>query len=47
MTIRTVRTGYVGRQSPRFALFDTEGQRHSSEDYRGHWLLLVFHRHLG
>jgi hypothetical protein len=30
-----------------FAGVDSEGRPHSSEDYRGRWLLLVFHRHLG
>lgn len=30
-----------------FVLPDSSGREHRLEDYRGHWLLLVFHRHLG
>ncbi len=30
-----------------FVLFDTEGKQHELDDDTGHWLLLVFHRHLG
>jgi len=30
-----------------FELPDVTGQIHRLEDYRGSWLLLVFHRHLG
>jgi len=30
-----------------FALPDTAGKVHRLADYRGRWLLLVFHRHLG
>jgi peroxiredoxin len=30
-----------------FTLNDSAGHPHRLEDYRGHWLLLVFHRHLG
>lgn len=30
-----------------FKLVDSEGKRHCLEDYKGKWLLLVFHRHLG
>jgi peroxiredoxin len=30
-----------------FALNDAQGQAHHLDDYRGRWLLLVFHRHLG
>ena len=30
-----------------FALEDTSGIVRRLEDYRGRWLLLVFHRHLG
>ena len=29
-----------------FELADTAGTVHRLERYRGHWLLLVFHRHL-
>ena len=35
------------RQAAPFALPDVEGRVHRLEDYRGRWLLLVFHRHLG
>ena len=37
----------VGRPAIPFALPDSEGRIHRLEEYRGHWLLLVFHRHLG
>ena len=37
----------VGEPAAPFALHDASGRRHQLEDYRGHWLLLVFHRHLG
>ncbi len=30
-----------------FELSDANGKVHTLEDYRGRWLLLVFHRHLG
>lgn len=30
-----------------FTLPDSAGRMHRLDDYRGHWLLLVFHRHLG
>jgi len=30
-----------------FRLADAEGREHLLEDYKGGWLLLVFHRHLG
>lgn len=30
-----------------FELTDTESKVHSLEFYRGDWLLLIFHRHLG
>jgi peroxiredoxin len=30
-----------------FELRDAEGRFHRLADYRGRWLLLVFHRHLG
>jgi peroxiredoxin len=36
-----------GRPAIPFALLDAEGRTHRLSDYRGHWLLLVFHRHLG
>ena len=37
----------VGDPAVPFALPDAEGLLHRLEDYGGHWLLLVFHRHLG
>lgn len=30
-----------------FTLTDSAGVVHRLDDYRGSWLLLVFHRHLG
>ena len=30
-----------------FSLIDSKGKQHRLEDYKGSWLLLVFHRHLG
>ena len=29
-----------------FELTDIDGNKHQLVDYRGRWLLLVFHRHL-
>ena len=40
-------TPRLGEEAVPFSLIDTEGRRHELTDYRGHWLLLVFHRHLG
>lgn len=37
----------AGRPAPPFALHDTQGNLHRLDDYRGAWLLLMFHRHLG
>jgi peroxiredoxin len=37
----------AGRPAIPFELPDAEGRTHRLGDYRGHWLLLVFHRHLG
>lgn len=37
----------VGKPAIDFRLADFQGRTHSLADYRGHWLLLVFHRHLG
>ncbi len=34
------------RRSVPFELHDSQGALHRDADYRGHWLLLVFHRHL-
>ena len=37
----------AGKSAIDFRLDDSRGGPHRLEDYRGHWLLLVFHRHLG
>ena len=37
----------TGKPAVPFTLNDAQGHPHRLEDYRGHWLLLVFHRHLG
>jgi peroxiredoxin len=37
----------TGQPAVPFHLLDSEGLTHRLEDYRGCWLLLVFHRHLG
>ena len=39
--------GRAGGAAVPFELADTEGMTHRLSDYEGHWLLLVFHRHLG
>jgi len=36
-----------GQPAIPFALTDSNGQIHTLEEYRGSWLLMVFHRHLG
>ena len=36
----------VGSPAAAFELEDTAGTVHLLEQYRGHWLLMVFHRHL-
>lgn len=30
-----------------FTLPDAAGAIHTLQEFRGHWLLMVFHRHLG
>lgn len=30
-----------------FKLLDSYGKQHYLDDYKGSWLLMVFHRHLG
>lgn len=40
-------TNLTGRPAPAFHLTDSTGAEHRLEEYRGRWLLLVFHRHLG
>jgi peroxiredoxin len=37
----------TGKPALGFSLRDSTGELHRLEDYRGSWLLLVFHRHLG
>ena len=40
-------TSKVGEQAVGFELQDANGVVHRLQNYAGHWLLLVFHRHLG
>jgi peroxiredoxin len=37
----------VGKPALPFELKDTTGEIHRLDDDAGHWLLLIFHRHLG
>jgi peroxiredoxin len=37
----------TGQPALPFTVPDSNGNHQRLEDYRGHWLLLVFHRHLG
>jgi peroxiredoxin len=37
----------TGQPAFPFELSDSEGKTHRIDDYRGSWLLMVFHRHLG
>ncbi len=37
----------TGKPAVPFRLRDESGRLHLLEDYRGNWLLMVFHRHLG
>lgn len=37
----------TGKPAIPFRLQDSAGQSYSLEEYRGSWLLMVFHRHLG
>ena len=37
----------IGQPAIPFELLDADGVSHRIEDYRGFWLLMVFHRHLG
>jgi len=37
----------AGKPAIPFELPDADGRIHHLSDYQGHWLLLVFHRHLG
>jgi peroxiredoxin len=36
-----------GQAAIPFSLADSNGRIHTLEEFRGSWLLLVFHRHLG
>lgn len=38
---------HTGKPAVPFEMPDAEGRIHRLADYRGHALLLVFHRHLG
>jgi len=40
-------TDLTGKPAVPFTLQDSEGKSHRLDEYRGNWLLLVFHRHLG
>ena len=40
-------TSNVGKKAVGFELQDGSGAVHPLQDYAGHWVLLVFHRHLG
>lgn len=37
----------TGGPAYEFSLPDTTGQTHRLADFRGSWLLMMFHRHLG
>ncbi len=37
----------VGHAAAPFSLDSIQGDHYSLADFSGHWLLLVFHRHLG
>jgi len=37
----------TGKPAFSFNLPDTNGATHQLADYRGSWLLMMFHRHLG
>jgi len=37
----------TGKPAIPFNLRDSEGHTHHLENYKGNWLLMVFHRHLG
>ena len=40
-------SGLTGNPAIPFRLRDIEGRFHTLAEYRGGWLLMVFHRHLG
>jgi hypothetical protein len=37
----------TGKPAIPFRLRDSAGGSHGLQEYRGNWLLMVFHRHLG
>jgi len=37
----------TGKPALLFSVLDSNGTLHTQEEFRGSWLLLVFHRHLG
>jgi hypothetical protein len=45
--IHTGMRNLSGQAAIPFSLADSDGRVHSLEEYRGSWLLMVFHRHLG
>lgn len=40
-------TDLTGKLAKPFSIHDSNGNLHSQEEYKGSWLLMVFHRHLG
>ncbi len=40
-------TDLTGKPAKPFSIRDCNGILHTLEEYRGCWLLMVFHRHLG
>jgi hypothetical protein len=45
--IHTGMRNLSGQPAIPFSLADSSGRIHTLNDYRGSWLLMVFHRHLG
>ena len=37
----------TGKAAINFSIMDSNGTRHTQKEYKGIWLLMVFHRHLG
>ena len=46
MTINIMRGNKIGQQVPALVIRDENGQEMTLEQFRGKWLLLIFHRHL-
>ena len=40
-------TDLTGKPAKTFSIHDSNGNLQSQEAYKGSWLLMVFHRHLG